>query len=472
MTYLRRSPVYLFAARFGFLAAFSLSLCQATCCEATSPIMLAPQIEPGAVDRVEIEIEVGGKLTAPRIVPGAEAKADTVAMTDSPLRVVGELAYEQRLLPGTKESPLRSARYYDNANVAITTGAQRTRPELTDEHRLIVCDHNDDGVRMWSPRGSLLTSEANLIDIAGNTLFCEQLLPVDGVEIGGTWKHSAGDIMTLVGLDNVTSCIASSTLKEANERYARIELTADIAGTVDGAETSQTINGIYLFDTKRGRITQLNLAIKESRKIGPVSPGFDGVAKLNIRIEPRTVASELSDEIVAKIPELPKPELLQLTTENTKLGVRFTHSRDWFVTADTGNTLTLRHIDAEGLVANCNIARAKPGRIEADSTIKTMQADVRSSIGAGFKQFTGETQWITPEGYRTLGLNAIGEVTGVPVEWHSYLLADDKGRRVSLSFTLEASAAKRLGGGDRAIVDSVQIIEKSVASESQAASRR
>ncbi len=460
MTYFRSFTVCLFAAIAAFLAACSLDASRAA-----ESYSLVPQIQPGAVDRVEIEIEVGGKLSAPRIVPGAETKPDTVATTDSPLRVMGELAYEQRLLPGTKESPLRSARYYDEANVAITTGATRTRPALTAEHRLVVCDHSDDGVRMWSPRGSLLTSEASLIDIAGNTLFCEQLLPVEAVELGSTWKHSSGDIMTLVGLDSVTTCVASSTLKEGNERYAKIELTANIVGGVDGAETTQAISGNYLVDLTLGRVTQLNLAIKESRKIGPVSPGFDGIAKLKIRIEPRTSASKLTDDTIAAIPQTPSPATLLLTTEHAKLGIRVAHSRDWFVTADAGSALTLRQIDADGLVANCNVARVKPGRIEADLTIKTMQADVRSSIGKGFKQFTGDAQWITPAGYRALGLNAIGEVTGVPVEWHSYLLADDKGRRVSLSFTLETSAAKRLGGSDRAIVDSVRIVDTSVASE-------
>jgi hypothetical protein len=111
------------------------------------------------------------------------------------------------------------------------------------------------------------------------------------------------------------------------------------------------------------------------------------------------------------------------------------------------------------------------GRLEAESALPALKAEVTKSLGTGFKQFARESQWITPAGYRAVGVVTLGEVSGVAVEWHSYVVADDKGRRVSLSFTLESDAVERLGETDRALVDGLRLVPLQVASGAGPAAR-
>jgi hypothetical protein len=435
------------------------------------PLLLAPQGRAGDTDRVSIEIEVGGKLTAQRTLPDGLAKPDTKTTSQTPLKVAGKLVYDQRLLAATPQVLLRSARYYHDTNVAITTGSIRTKPTLATERRLVVCEHGDTGVRLWSPAGVLASDESDLLSVAGNTLVCDQLLPVEPVKVGSTWQHSTGDVMILLGLDHIEKCRAESTLKEANSRYARAELEIDVTGMVDGAQTTQQVSGIYIADIKTGRITQLNLAIKESRQIGPVSPAFEGVAKLQIRIEPTTASKQLDDAAIAAIGDGPAERQLQRVTRHEPLGIELTHTDNWYVTASSKSSLTLRQIDESGLVANCTLVCPAVGRLEAESALPALKAEVTKSLGTGFKQFARESQWITPAGYRAVGVVTLGEVSGVAVEWHSYVVADDKGRRVSLSFTLESDAVERLGETDRALVDGLRLVPLQVASGAGPAAR-
>ena len=438
---------------------------------AADQILLTPQIMPGAVDRVEVNIEVGGKLEAKRFDSSARDSNESETTT-SPLRVVGKVAYKQRLLPGSDAVPMRSVRWYERADVAITTGADRSRPELRDNRRLVVCDHADSGVRVWSPQGPLATAEADLLDIAGNTLFCDQLLPVEAVEVGDTWEHSAGDLAALLGLEAVTSCQGQSKLTQANDRFAKVELSADVEGAVDGTTTAMMVEAIYLIDAQRGRVTQFNLAIKETRKMGPVTPGLEAVAKLQVSIEPISAANELSDEVVDTIPESPFSDLLEVTTVANKLGLRVTHDRRWYLTAESADSATLRQIDDAGLLlAHCTMSRPKSGQLKQATALKTFRAEVRSALGEQFGQFTADRQWITPAGYRAVAVTSVGQVDGVPVEWRSYLLGDDQGRRIALNFTLDESSAERFGKADGEIVDTIRFVESNVASR-RSSSRR
>src|SRR5690606_1058499 len=88
-------------------------------------------------------------------------------------------------------------------------------------------------------------------------------------------------------LENIEICEVQSILVEANGQYAKCQLAGTAHGTIDGTRSELEIDGAYLVDHTLGKVTQMNIALREQRKVGPVTPGLAGVIKLRIKVTPQ-----------------------------------------------------------------------------------------------------------------------------------------------------------------------------------------
>jgi hypothetical protein len=381
------------------------------------------------------------------------------------MSVSAKLLYDERRLddhgpntPGKRR--LAAVRYYEKAGATIKVDQSGVEPKLPDERRLIVVEQADPRPVLSSPAGPLERDHLDLIDVLGNSYVVDQLLPTEPVADGDTWNSDAPVMGALLALDSVAACEVQSVLEESNDQFAKVRLAGIVHGTVDGAATEHDVRGVYLFDRKIGRITRLNLAVHEKRSIGAATPGLDGVAKLRMQVEPLASSPNLTDQVVASLSRAGQSPPKDLLYHAAKLGFRIEHDRQWFVTSQGRESITLRRVDPAGLVAQCTFTTQPPKSAGRQTSLEQFQKDIAFSLGKNFGQLVSSRQWKSQPGHHCYEVVLRGTVEEVPVEWHYYLIAQENGHRVSAAVTIEGPMVERLAGADRTLVESLQLLPR------------
>jgi hypothetical protein len=429
--------------------------------EALVSLDLTPQIQRNSLTQVTIDLDAGGSdVVRAEDEPG---EPNTGAEQKLPMSVVATLKYQElRLAPfpaaaAAEDSAPLAVRHYEKAAGVLKVDSTGRTPELADDRRLIVVASGTSRPTLYSPDGPLPREQLDLIDVAGNTCLIDQLLPTSPVRKGATWNHSAAVMGALLGLDTVAVCETQSMLDEYNSNFAKIRVAGVVHGAADGAATEQEIRGVYLFDRRLRRITRLNLAVREKRSIGGATPGLQGIAKLEITIEPIESCSELSKQVVAAATREGKAADRNLLYHAAPLGLRLEHDRQWFVTSEGRETVTLRRVDQSDVVAQCTVMTLPPKSEGRQVPLEQFQRDVAYSLGKSFGQLVSSRQWTNSHGHRCFQVVVRGAVQELPVEWHYYLVAPESGHRVSLVFTMEGPKVERVGDADRKLVDAVEL---------------
>ncbi len=466
-----------------FLAALLACARVTTMAHAAQTIDLSPKIEPGQIVRVSIDFEAGGnqlvRIVAPAKQPtppnnpsgevaaarGPTDQNATAANNEKqlPASVVATLQYDERRLsalnaktakPGTQ----LALRYYDRAEETIKVDQSGVAPKLANSRRLVVVEQGPDRPRLYSTAGPLPRDELDLIDCIGNSTLLEQLLPTHPVAQGDSWPTDAATIGAWLTLDAVTVCEASSVLEEFNATFAKVRLAGVVHGTADGTPTEQEIRAVYLFDRRLGRITRVNIAAREKRSIGGATPGLDAVAKLQMKIEPANGSPNLNEAAVASAAAgRALHSSADILCDQPTLGFRTTHDRQWFITSQSRESIILRRVDRDELVATCAVSLLPAKSAGHQTTLEQFQKDVVFALGQNFGELVSARQWTSPHDHLCFEVIARGLVEEVPIEWHYFLIAQETGHRIGLTVTTEAPMLDRLGQADRSLVQAVEL---------------
>jgi hypothetical protein len=417
-------------------------------------IDLTPRLTSGDLAQVTAEMTMGGTLKVPQ-KDGKPGEAQEI-----PTSVTTTLHYDEcRFTPTTGTRPTRSARYYDQAEDVIKVDSDGQTQRLADERRLITVTNPGGRLLMSSPGGPLLREELDMIDAFGDSLIVDGLLPTQPVADGESWGNDGAVLAGLLSLDSVANCDVQSVLDKFNADFALSRLEGTVVGTFDGAATEMEIKGVYLFDRKLGRVTKLNLAVKEKRAIGGATRGLDGVAKLKMNIVPLATSEHLTPEVLTPLraaTAAPTADALQL--DGTKQGFRLLHDRKWFVTNKERETTTLRRVEQDDVIAQCTIASLPTKSAGRQTTLDQFIQDIRVTLKDDFGQLVSSRQWTNSHGHHCLEAVVRGKADDVPVEWHYYLVAPESGNRVSAAFTIDGQMVDRLGGADRALVNALELV--------------
>jgi hypothetical protein len=181
-------------------------------------------------------------------------------------------------------------------------------------------------------------------------------------------------------------------------------------------------------------------------------------------IKPNSPAPALSEASLADLVLIPTEEMARLTFESTLGRFRFDHTRDWHVMNETSEGVALRLVQRGELMAQCNVSPLPQTAPEKIVTLAKFQQDVERSLGKNFQQFVKAAQSSHRLGYSVYRLEAVGEVSELPIQWNYYLVADDRGNQVVFAFTLEAELVEKFAGADRALVDSFRFALTTTAS--------
>ena len=418
---------------------------------------------PNMVDRVDALLDVSGTLTV-------ADKAAAEAKKNTPLKMNAEaaLAYAEKTLQPAASAgkPARTIRHYDKAEASIRVGEDSFKPSLRQERRLIGVETHGPKVVMFCPRGLLTREELDLVDLLGNSLLLDRLLPADPVAVGDTWKHPEELLAALCGLDAVSSGDAQSVLQSVGDGVAQIEMAGYVAGSVNGLSTRMQLKAKYRFDVKAKRIIWFALLVKEKREPGPIGPGLDVVARLRMRIVPGAESAELADAALKGVPMEPTAPLRQLSYTSPKGGWQAAYDRRWMIVGEKKELTVLRMADEGKYVAQCSVSALSAGGAKSVA-LADFQEEIRQALGKNFRQFVRASQSTNEAEYQVYRVVAQGEASGVPVEWIYCRLADKLGRSMVVLFTAESNMGERLQENDRDLIRAIRFVDPKVAAKAQ-----
>ncbi len=419
----------------------AISAYHATAARADETFDLKPALGPDSLTRVDVVMQVGGDAILVN-----QGKKTTL-----PMSVVANISYDERLLgSGSSAGKVRSARYYETAKVAIKMAEGGQQPSLRPERRLILANSDGASVRLVSPAGPLARDELDLIELPGNSLLVDRMLPPGPVAVGDSWSHSADLLAGLLGLDATSEVEVTSRLEQVADGLAKIVLTGSLRGAAAGVGTQIELKAKYNFDLRTRRINYFAMLVKEKRAVGHVGPGLDVVAKLLVKVTPIAESVHLTPEVVAQLPA-PVADWSLLEYEAPSHTFALEYGRQWFVTSAEPNVAVLRLIQAGELVAQCNISAILT--VQKQLTLAGFQEQIQHSLGKSFGQFLRAAEEKTPEGCPVYRVVAEGEVSGLPIQWIYYLVTSaDGGQQAALAFTLEPSLAQRFAAADRELL--------------------
>ncbi|MCH2113427.1 MAG: hypothetical protein MK171_00725 [Pirellulales bacterium] len=410
--------------------------------------LLAPDLAAGDSWVALVKLRVGGDLSI----------RDAETPEKLPLSVRGELCYEERLLAWSASGTARSLRCYQNATADIQVGDGGERRALSASAQRVIAEVHDNRSALNGTERPLSRQQYDLLNTVGNTLALQRLLPDRAVAEGETWDHPITAIGPLLGLDHVAACEVASVVAGADHNGVQLRLAGTVHGTMDGAPTEMELRGAYLFDLGEKRIAKFNLAIKELRTASEIVPGLDIVAKISITLQDISDTPTITDDQARLAANQSLPVGRDLLFDAGTKGYRFTHDKAWYVTGEQSELLSLRYMKDGDLVAHCNLT-ALPARSQGRATsLDQFERDVRDSLGESLETVVASTHWATAQGYGCLGVIAMGEVQGVPIEWRYYLIAADGLPRVSLAVTVEQSMLQQFNDSDRQLVESLELI--------------
>jgi hypothetical protein len=448
-------------SRFAHLVVLSLFITLARSAAAKELIDLSPKSPADEATKVTIQLDAGGHSLVRAAVDQQKAAAKDAAPEQRlPISVSAKFAYEEhRLATATKgvvEGTPLAVRYYDEAAATIKVENRGHAPELPENRRLIVLAQAADRATLYCPDGPLTRDQLDLIDVVGNTTVLDQLLPTTPVAEGSTWSNDSSVMGPLLTLDSVAVCEVQSILEGLNADYAKVRLAGTVHGSEDGAATQQEVRAVYLFDRRQGRITKLNLAVQAKRAIGGATPGLEAVAKLQITIDPLKTSTHLTEEILARAVKTPSP-LQSLLCEAPTLGFRVRHDRQWFVTGEQRESMTLKRVDRGDLIAQTTLTMLPVKSAGRQTTLEEFQQDITYTLGKNFGELVSSRQWQNAAGHFCFEVIVRGLVEELPVEWHYYLVAPESGHRVSIAVTIEKPMVERLGHADRDLAESLEL---------------
>ena len=424
--------------------------------------LLTPELAAGDTTSVKVTLEVGGEMLL------TQEKVEK----KFPLSVKGELAYLEKLINWSTDAndTARAAREYRTAKAKVQVEKGGLLRELPAEKRLVIAELREGQSQLACADEPLTRDQFDLLNVVGNSLALNRLLPGTKLGIEGSWQHDGQAIGALLGMDNVAVCEVSSTITGCEKRQVQIRMAGTVHGTVDGAPTEMELRAAYLFNLAKKRITKFNMAIKENRNASQVVPGLDVVAKVSVTVS-AAKPSQMSEQLQATA-EATESLPNELSYEAPQRGYQFLHDSAWYVIAEQSDRVSLRSLQNGNQTAHCSLSTLPERSKGRETTLEEFESEVRESLGEHLKTVTASTNWQTEQGHTCLGVVAQGENEGIPIEWRCYLIASPGLPRVSLSFTIEQAQLDQFNDADRQIVNSMELMQPVTSTAKKSSKRR
>ena len=420
--------------------------------QAADKVTLNEPVTDSRVYRVDHKLTVTGQLET--ALGGGKSRT-------LELKVNAEHRYRERRLSGTGRGPaaLRSLRDYNTADAKIVVAGLTSSSRLRDSRRRSVAQGRREGVVSYSPAGTMTAGEVELLEVPADSLALLALLPLNPVEVGDSWEPPSWAVQMLTGTEAILKSQLKCKLDKIKNDTAHVSFSGNIEGATDGASAEIKLSGTYLFDLKRGFVTQAEMIQTEKRSVGAVSPGMNIEARVTLKRRIAETPGPLTTAAAAQIPLEPAASLMELVLE-TPWNVRLHYGRDWRLFHQSGDTAVLRLLDAGSLIAQCNMTRISAVAAGKHTSEKQFQNDVRLALGERLTSITKAEQLEVTDGRFLYRVTAVGESNGAQMHWFYYLCAAPSGRQVTFVFAVETKLLKQLANRDLKIVSTIEFLTR------------
>ncbi|MBX3442242.1 MAG: hypothetical protein KF774_07525 [Planctomyces sp.] len=452
-----------------------LAACAAVAAQAQS-VTLTRSAEPQA-RRIDTRVTTRGKVFA-NVGAGKTAEHELAA--------TAAFTFVERSLPagGRDALALRAVREFSAGTMETTIGDRRTTVELPAAARLVVASGDAVGVQSYAINAALTREAVDLLELPGDPLALEGILPPRAVEPGGAWSPADWAVQMLAAIEAMESAKLTCTLTEVNGDVAIIAVDGSAKGQRQGTNVEIGIRGTLEFEIAAGAFRGAKLVYKVKSAIGAVSPGLEADVAVQMRSVAASGSGRLTDEFVGQLPIAAPAGALDLAFDAAPWGVRLRHPRDWFlfhaVLDGSPQVAILRLLDRGSLIAQCNLSPVPAAKAGQHTPLDQFEADIRASLGSRLKDITAREEVSLGTGFRTFRVvaeggyslkNAQGDDLKIPAHWIYYLCAAPNGQQVSFVFAVESNLLEQLGSRDEELVQQLQFIAERNPTPSRAASR-
>ena len=411
------------------------------------PVLLA--VSPDhRLFRVRLEMDVRGNVHVPENALASRKKRKQVPITSR-----AAFDYEERLrLPeGIDDVSVVTAaeRHYFQAESSSQLNRNESTLTLREGVRRVVVRRDMLPETIYSPDDYFTHQELQLLQIPTSSLAVDGLMPQTAIRTGEPFRVDREAMRMLLNLSVIDRHEVTGELVEADGNVAKIQLTGELAGWVDGVETEIRVVGKLTFDRRLGSTTWLAIAVHETREISRALPGFDVTATIKMLRKPADSPAGLPaepPEIAISEPVPADRTLVSLTSQ--ELGFSALMDRRWRMMRDAPGSAMMRMIEHDRSIAQCDIrplAVLPEGRVWS---LEGLQRDARRTIGNRLTEIVDADEGVTETGLRGLQVTAHGQVDGIPIRWVLIHLADGQGRRMLATFTIESDRLDDFAGSD------------------------
>lgn len=310
--------------------------------------------------------------------------------------------------------------------------------------------------------------EVQLLHSPINSAAIELLLPLEPAKPNSTWTIRAQDAQLIFNLDAVHKSDLVATITKVEKGITSIDLKGALDATANSVATRLDVNGN--FQVKLGKqcalVTWVGLIIKEERQVSQAEPGFVITARVRMIREETDDKIAITGNALRKMASEDESHGRWLVRLHSQPGLFSTLAdRRWHIHRDSGAETILRMVENNTVIAQCNVSHLTPLESGQQLTLEGLQADIKASIGDGFREFLESSEKVTSTKLRLVRMVVAGELEDVPIQWIYNHLSDDNGRRLLMVFTMGGNVTDRFAAADDQMGGSLEFLPGSSAGD-------
>lgn len=379
------------------------------------------------------------------------------------VKATNEHQFVERVMALDQGLTKKVARYYSVVQSSAKVDSDQVERTVREERRRIVAQRLGDGLMTYAPNGPMTQAEMEVVSEHFDTLHLTGLLSDKETNPGDTWKISNGVAQSVCLFDGLISHELTATLESVKNNLATIKIVGSAKGIEHGAMVSLVIDATLTFDAKQSRITEISWKQKDQREQGPVSPTTEVETQTVMKRELlKEEPKELSNAALIGVPTEDDPPgvVKQLSYADAKGRYRFNYARDWRIVGQTEHHLVMRLLDRGDFVAQMTMTNWKNAGAGKHLSPDEFQKIVSASPGWAMEQIVDHGEVAGDADRWAYRITARGELDGTKVVQNFYLVANQQGDQIIVTFTMKPTNSARLGTKDLAIVNALEIGKK------------
>ncbi len=398
---------------------------------------------------------------------GAAADGKSPLIQKIPMKVSSVQKYEEmfiqegNLLQGENAKSTLGAWYFLENKTQIKIENTETEPILDLNQPFFGIEIKNGQIHFFRPGGFLTRDELDVINVQGNTLLADYILPNRDVKIGESWKQSPDTMGMLLQMDLVFNLDIRTKLSEVKKGIAILETSGWIEGSYEGNTSKINVTGKSYFDLKRGRILWFGLVIKEQRTAGFVSPGMDVTAKVQYKITPMESSTHLTGDSTSKL-AFDESQYGLLLFQDPGNVWKMVLTPDWEPLNCSDFQSNLRLLRDGELVAQCSIAKNKDAKLTQNMKPEEFAKSVQEMLGDRFDSILDVKTMTHDDGTVIVRVDVAAKYQDLAIR-HFYYLITKKGenpKQYTIVFTLEDSLLENFGEENEKLVQSFSWVEQ------------